>query len=532
MTDRPRVVLADTLAPEGVAILEADDRLEVDDASSLDRAQLERALAGAAGLIVRSGTRADSKLIAAGESLKVVGRAGVGLDNIDVQEATRRGIAVMNAPAGNTVSTAELAFALLLSASRGIPAADRSLRDGRWDRKVFRGAQLAGKTLGVIGAGRIGTAMIQRARAFGMKVVVADPFMTDERARDMYVQLMELDDMLPVVDFLTLHVPLTAETEGLLSAERLSRLPSHAVLVNASRGGVVDEEALAVALREGRLAAAALDVYEVEPLPAGSPLRDAPNLVLTPHLGAATHDAQREVAIEIASAVRAALLDGDYGPAVNMPPYDPAERDRLRPVLDLAERLGLVLGEVLQGGISEVSVRYGGEVQRGLRVISSAVLIGLWKVRLDVSPNLISALPLARERGISVSRSRVGEVTGYRGTLEVSARSGDEVHVVTGVVGRDGDLRLLRIDGCHVEVEPRGYLLIFRNRDEPGVVGDVGTRLGAAGVNIAEFHQARDAATGDSLAVLSLDDRPSLQLLDELRAIPAIRYARGVRLGP
>lgn len=530
MNDRPRVVLADALAPEGVAILESGDRLRVDDYSARTRAELERDLPGATGLIVRSGTQADAALIAAGDSLKVVGRAGVGLDNIDVEAATRSGVAVMNAPAGNTVSTAELAFALLLSAARLIPAADRSLRDGAWNRKAFRGAQLSGKTLGVIGAGRIGAAVIQRARAFGMKVIVADPYMTEERASDMYVELMELDDMLPVVDFVTIHVPLTAETQGLLDADRIRRLQPHAVLVNAARGGIVDEDALATALAEGQLAAAALDVFENEPLPADHPLRAAPNLVLTPHLGAATLDAQREVAIEIAAAVRAALLDDDYSSAVNMPPFARGDRDRLRPVLDLAERLGSVLGELIQGGISEVSVRYGGEVQRGLRLISSAVLIGLWKVRLDSSLNLINALPLARERGVSVSRARVGEVTGYRGTLEVSARSGDEVHVVTGVVQASGELRLLRIGGYHVEVEPRGYLLIFRNRDEPGVVGEVGTRLGAAGVNIAEFHQARDSETGDSLAVLSLDERPSADLLADLRSLPSILWARGVRL--
>jgi D-3-phosphoglycerate dehydrogenase len=530
MSDKPRVVLADALAAEGVAILEADHRLRVEDYSTRSRAELEQGLPGATGLIVRSGTQADAALIEAGDTLKVVGRAGVGLDNIDVDAATRRGVAVMNAPAGNTVSTAELAFALLLSAARRIPAADRSLRAGKWDRKAFRGAQLSGKTLGVIGAGRIGAEIIQRARAFGMKVVAADPYMTEERARDLYVELMELDDMLPRVDFLTLHVPLTAETDGLLDAERIARLQPHAVLVNAARGGILDETALAAALTEGRLAAAALDVYAGEPLPADHPLRDAPNLVLTPHLGAATHDAQREVAIEIAAAVRAALLEGDYSAAVNMPPYDRGDRDRLRPVLGLAERLGSVLGEVIQGGVGEVSVRYGGEVQRGLRLISSAVLIGLWKVRLDTSLNLINALPLARERGISVSRSRMGEVTGYRGMLEVSARAGDEVHVVSGGVESAGSMRLLHIDGYHVEVEPRGHLLIFKNHDVPGVVGEVGTLLGAAGVNIAEFHQARAPETGESLAVLSLDEAPGPDLLSDLRSIPAILYARGIRM--
>jgi len=530
MSDVPRLVLADALAPEGVAILEADDRLHVEDYSERSRAELEKGLAGAMGLIVRSGTEADAALIEAGDSLKVIGRAGVGLDNIDVEAATRRGIAVLNAPAGNTVSTAELAFALLLSAARRIPAADRSLRAERWDREAHRGVQLAGKTLGVVGAGRIGVEVIRRARAFGMNVIVADPYLTDERACDLDVELMELDDMLPRVDFLTLHVPLNPDTAGLLNEERISRLQPHAILVNTARGGIVDEGALAKALAEGRLFGAAMDVYGVEPLPVEHPLRDAPNLVLTPHLGAATHDARREVAIEIAAAVRAALVDDDYSAAVNMPPYLPRDRERLRPVLDLAERLGSVLGEVTEAGVSEVSVRYGGEVQRGLRLICSAVLIGLWRVRLDTSLNLINALPLARERGIRISRSRVSDVTGYRGMLEVSARAGEEVHVVTGGIESDGDLRLLRIDGYHVEVEPRGHLLIFKNRDEPGVVGDVGTRLGAAGVHIAEFHQARDLDAGESLAVLSLDEALTPDMLQGLRAIPAILYARGVRL--
>lgn len=530
MTAAPRVVLADSLAAEGIAILEDGGLLTVEDRSSGGREALELSLKGAAGLIVRSGTQADAGLIECGDSLRVIGRAGVGLDNIDVEAATRRGIAVMNAPAGNTISTAELAFALLLSAARRIPAADRSVRSGEWNRGAFRGTQLSGKTLGVVGAGRIGAAISQRARAFGMRVIVADPYLTEERARDLYVEHVELDEMLPIVDYLTLHVPLTPETEGLLDAGRLARLQPHAVVVNAARGGILDEVALATALREGRIGGAALDVYEEEPLPEDHPLRDAPNLVLTPHLGAATVDAQRGVAIEIARSVRAALLEDDYSLAVNIPPYAPGDRDRLRPVLELAERVGSVLGEIIQGSVSEVSVRYGGEVQRGLRLISSGVLIGLWRVRLDSSPNLINALPLARERGIAVSRARVGEVTGYRGMLEVSARSADEVHVVRAAVEADGGLRVLRIDGYPVEVEPRGYLLIFRNRDEPGVLGEVGTRLGAAGVNIAEFHQARGAETGDSLAVLSLDERPSRELLEELRSLPSIHFARGVRL--
>lgn len=530
MSATTRLVLADPLAPEGIAVLTADRSLEVDDYSSRSRDELKEGLAGAAGLIVRSATRADADLIEAGSSLRVIGRAGVGLDNIDVETATRRGIAVLNAPAGNTVSTAELAFALLMSIARRIPAADRSVRAGKWDRKAFRGSQLAGKTLGVVGAGRIGAEVILRARAFGMRVLVADPYMTPGRAADLSVELLELQDLLPEADFLTLHVPLTSETRGLITREHIRRMKPTAFLVNAARGGILDEVALAEALTEGRLAGAAVDVFEREPLPQDHPLRRAPNLVLTPHLGAATHDAQREVAIEIARVVRAALVDGDYGAAVNMPPSLPRDRERMKPVLDLAKRLGAVLGEHASGGVSEVTVQFGGDVERGLRLITSAVLVGLLRGQLDSSLNLINALVLARDRGIAVSRSRVGELAGYRGMLEVSVTVGGRSHSVAGGVRDDGKPRLRRLDGFPVNIEPRGHLLIVRNDDVPGVIGDVGTTLGSAGVNIAEFHQARDLETGEALAVLSLDEKLPPEVLEDIRSLPAVRHARVVAL--
>jgi D-3-phosphoglycerate dehydrogenase len=530
MSRQTRLVLADPLAREGVAILEAEHALRVDDFSSRNREELKEALAGAAGLIVRSTTQADADLIEAGDSLRVIGRAGVGLDNIDVEAATRRGIAVMNAPAGNTVSTAELTLALLMAAARRIPSADRSVRAGEWNRKAYRGTQLAGKWLGVIGAGRIGAEVILRARAFGMKVMVADPFMTPGRAADLSVELLELDDMLPRADFITLHVPLTPDTRGLMSDARMRLLKPTTILVNAARGGILDETALAEALTEGRLAGAALDVYEAEPLPESHPLRHAPNLIMTPHLGAATQDAQRHVAIEIARAVRAALVDGDYRTAVNMPPSLPRDRDRLEPVLDLAERLGAVLAEVARGGVISVSVSYGGEVQRGLRLIASAALIGLLRGRLEASLNLINALVLARDRGIGVSRQRVGEVTGYRGMVEIGVETPGEKHSVVGGIESDGQIRMLRVDGYHVGVEPRGNLLIIRNDDVPGVIGDVGTRLGTAGVNIAELHHARDAESGQAFAVLSLDEELDPRLVKEIQAIPAVRRAGEIRL--
>lgn len=529
--DRERVVLADSLDAEGVAILEADGRLCVDDCSGRSRDELKRHLSGAAGLIVRSGTRADAELFAAGPELRVVGRAGVGLDNVDVEAATRRGIAVLNAPAGNTVSTAELAFALLLAAARGIGQADRSVREGRWERGAFRGAQLAGKTLGVVGGGRIGTEVIGRARAFGMSVLVSDPYMSADRAGDLEVDLLELDELLPQVDFLTLHVPLTPETLHLVDARRLALMKPTAVLVNAARGGIVDEDALAAALDAGRLSAAALDVFEVEPLPADSPLRRARNLLMTPHLGAATRDAQREVAIEIAQAVRTALIEGDLGTAVNVAPSVAGDREALKLVLDLAERLGSILREIASGRVDEVSVRYGGDVQRGLRLIASAALTGLLRGRLDDPVNIINALLVARDHGVTVARSRIGVARGYRGRLEVEIRSDGQTHAVSGGVEPGGELRVLGIDGYHVDVAPSGNLLVVRSDDVPGGIGEIGTRVGRAGLHVAELHQARDLESGEALVVLATDEEPGDSLVAEIGALPAVRTVRAVRFG-
>lgn len=524
-----RVVLADALAPEGVRLLEQSGGLLVEDCSSRPRDDLKRALVGAAGLIVRSATLVDSDLIAGADALEVIGRAGAGLDNIDVEAASRRGIAVINAPAGNTTSTAELALALLLSVARGIPAADRSVREGRWERKAFGGVQLGGKTLGVIGAGRIGTEVILRAQAFGMEVLVADPYLPPERSRDLGVEVLPLDDLLARADFVSVHAPLTEETRGLLGEKELARLKDSAFLVNTARGGIVDEEALARALSAGSLAGAALDVLAVEPLPRDHPLRSAPRLVLTPHLGAQTPEAQRQVALEVARHVRDALLQRDYRAVVNLPGVERTDRERLGPVLDLARRLGVVLSEVAGERCRRVDVRVDGGPDRGLRMVAAAAMEGYLRRSLADPVNLINSMLLAAERGIEVTRARAAGSPRLDCTVELRARTNGSDVVVTGAL-EDGDCRLRRVDGYHVDVEPRGHMLLVRNRDVPGVIGDIGTRLGRSGVNIAEFHQARDPETGEALAVLALDDPVSPELLADLRALPAILDARQVSL--
>jgi D-3-phosphoglycerate dehydrogenase len=527
-----RVVIADALSAEGVERLAFDGVLEVDDCSSLTREQLEQALRSAAGLIVRSGTTVDAELLEHGPDLEVIGRAGVGLDNIDLDEATKRGIAVVNAPGGNIRSTAELTFGLMLAAARRIPEADRSVRDGRWDRKGLRGTQLHGKTLGVIGAGRIGSEIVRRASVFGMKVLISDPFITLQRARDLGADAVELRELLKRSDFVSLHVPLNDTTAGMIGAGELDCMPPGAFLVNASRGGVVDEEALARALHEGRLAGAALDVYEQEPLPEDSALRTAPGLVMTPHLGASTSEAQREVALEIADAVHSALVHGDLRAAVNAPHVAPADRPRLTPVLALAESLGRLLSEITGSRCDRLEVRYAGPFGDVLRPLAASAVEGYLSSTVGLSINPVNALVLATARGIQVARVRLGKLPPYSNHVELAALTEGREVVVAGALLGDDRPRIVQIGQFHVDTVPSGTLLLIRNQDVPGVIGEVGTILGNAGVNIAGYHQARREAGGEALAVISLDESLDEEMLEQLRRQPGVHEVRQLRFEP
>lgn len=529
MADK-RLVLADPLSDEGIEILRSRGGLVVDDLSSRSRSELLDELGDTSGLIVRSATQADEELLGRATSLEVIGRAGVGLDNIDLDAATRRGIAIINAPAGNTVSTAEHAFALLLALARDVPAASASMRDGKWERKGFRGVQVSGKTLGVVGAGRIGTEVVRRARAFGMHVLVADPFLTAARARDLGVKCVPLEALLETSDFVTIHVPLINDTRHLIGRPEFERMKESAFLVNAARGGIVDEVALRRALEAGDIAGAALDVYDEEPLPADDPLRGCPNLVMTPHLGASTPEAQREVAIEIAHAVRDALLDGDLAPAVNLPSVPSDERARTEDLLDLARAVGALVSELTDEATDSLTVRSTGPSGPAMQLVVSAALEGFLSRRLAGPLNLINSAVLAEDRGIEVSRTRVRPEGRGKDWVEITARSQGRRCSVAGKLTSRGEPRLLRVDAFRVEVTPRGTLLFVRNDDVPGVIGGIGTILGGAGVNIGEFHQSRDRKSGQALGVVSLDAELPPESLESLRGILGVRDVRQVRL--
>ncbi|MBI4539849.1 MAG: phosphoglycerate dehydrogenase [Gemmatimonadetes bacterium] len=527
-----RVFVPDAVSPSGLAPLLGDPRFHVEMAPRASAEQLARAVDDCDALIVRSTVRVTRELLGRARRLRVIGRAGVGVDNIDVKAATERGIAVLNAPAGNTVSAAELSFALMLAIARKVPAADRSIREGEWARSRFAGMELLGKTLGLVGLGRIGTEVARRGRAFGMRVIAYDPYLAADRAEALGVERASFEDLLAAADFISLHVPLTEATRGLIGEAELGRMRATAFLINTSRGGVVDEPALVRALEAGRIAGAALDVFATEPLATDSPLRAAPNLVLTPHLGASTAEAQESVAIEIAEAVRAALLEGDLSRAVNAPAIGGEALRRLRPLLELARRLGR-LGCALAGGpVHAVEIGYAGAAPEPLRPLSASAAEGLLADIVGAEEvNFVNALYLAEARGIRVGWAQLPRRSDYAEYLEVRVDTEGGSTRVCGALLGEGHPRVVRIDDYHVDVVPEGTLVVLRNRDVPGVIGRVGTLLGSLGINIAEYHQARLSAGGEALAAVSVDGILPPDALNALRALPEIFDARQAALG-
>jgi D-3-phosphoglycerate dehydrogenase len=531
MTAQYRVLVADQIAIDGLAPLRDDARFELIVRPGLKGAELADAIADADAVLVRSATQITRESLAKANGLKVIGRAGVGVDTIDVDAATERGIAVLTAPAGNTISAAELTLALTLALLRRVPAADKSMKAGHWDRKSFSGTELYGKTLGLVGAGRIGGEVAKRARAFGMQVIAYDPFLIAERAQALGIERVELDDVLRRADVVSLHVPLTEATTGLLGDRELSLMKPNAVIVNAARGGVVSEEALARAIRAKRIGGAALDVFEQEPLPGDHPLRSLDNVVLTPHLGASTAEAQQNVAIEIAEAVRAALIEGDLARAVNAPGLGGEEMRRLRPLLDLAERLGVLVAALAEGGIARLEVRYAGRATNGLRLLTATVLCGaLSRVVGASAVNTVNSLHVAAAHGIRVDQIQLDSRGSFAEQIEIRATTDHGETRVAGALLGEAHPRIVVIDDFRVDMVPRGTLLVLRNQDVPGVIGSVGTVLGNAGINIAGYHQSRLDVGGDALAIVSIDGRVDASVIESLRSLPEIRSVRQVHL--
>src|SRR5437660_471209 len=527
----PKVLIADSISQRGVDELTRDDMLDVSVQTKLSPVKLIEIIPEFAALIVRSETKVTGEVLNAAKKMRVVGRAGVGVDNVDVETATRRGVLVLNAPGGNTVSTAEHAFSLLLCVARKIPQADASLRGKKWSRKDFEGVELYNKTLGVIGMGRIGSEVSRRAIAFGVRVIAYDPYLSAARARSLQVKLVEeLDDLLVNADFISLHTPLTNETRHLLDAARISRTKRGVRIINCARGGLIDETALANALQDRYVAAAALDVFEIEPLPDDSPLRGAPNLVLTPHLGASTAEAQESVGIEIAQSIRAALLEGTIRNAVNMPNLDAKTLSVIGPHLRFGEKLGRFLSQVASKRVETLNINYSGKVNEvDTTAITRSILKGFLQIAGGSEVNEVNAPSFAKTLGLEVSESRLSAPGDYTDMLELSA-AGEGKIVSVGGAFFGVTPRIININSRPVEARPHGVVLVLENTDRPGMVGRVGTLLGGHGVNIATMSLSRNQAGGTALTVLNLDTAPSENLLTKIRASEDIHSAQVIQL--
>lgn len=522
-----KVLVADAIAEEGMEYLRSTPGIEVTDGSSWSREELLARIGEYHGLIVRSSTRVDAALIEAAKSLRVVGRAGVGVDNVDLAAATRRGIVVINSPEGNTLSTAEHTIAMMLALARRIPQAYVSLvRERKWERGRFVGTQLFGKTLGIIGLGRIGSEVAQRAIALGMKVLAYDPLVNEERAKRLGVSLATIDEICRAADFITVHTPLTRETEGLIGEREFSLMKQGVYVINCARGGIIDEKALYNAIKSGKVAGAALDVFVEEP-PVGNPLLELEQVIATPHLGASTREAQVSVAIDVVQSVVRALAGEPVKYAVNAPALRAAGTDGLAPYLKLAERLGHFFTSVFGGNFDRLEVVYRGEASRfDEDALTSALLKGMLEHMLHGAVNYVNAPLLAEERQmrIAVTKESAGEP--HPSSITVLGRSGERVRQVTGIV-RDGQNPVITdIDGYAVYVAAEGRMLIAYNIDRPGIIGKVGTLLGEHGINIAFMQVGRKEVGSYAVMVLGIDNPLGDDVLQKLRALPDLRDVR------
>ncbi len=512
-----KILVSDKLAEEGVEILKAEKDIQVDVKTGLTPEELSSIIGGYDAIVIRSQTKLTGDILSKAARLKAIGRAGVGLDNVDIESATKQGIIVMNAPSGNSISTCEQAFALMLAMSRNVALADKSVRAGKWERSKFKGTELYNKTLGVIGLGRIGREISKRALSFGMKVVSYDPFISEDVAKKLDIEIVELKKLLSEADYITVHTPLTEETRGLISDDEFSIMKPNARVINCARGGIISEKALYLALKDKKISFAALDVYEKEPPEKDNPLFRLDNIVLSPHLGASTKEAQINVAVEIAHCVKDVLKGRALKNAVNFPSLDPETFTALSPYISLAEKLGMVSSQLIEGRIKEVWISYAGDITSfKLIPVTSSLVKGVLSPILEGTVNFVNAFNLAKDRGIKIESTKSSEGTDYLNSIAVRIKSDKEEISLEGALFANHYPRIVKINGFYLEISPAKYMIFLSNRDKPGVIGKLGAMLGRRKINIATMSFGRKKEEGLAITALTIDTPLTGEIIEEI----------------
>lgn len=525
-----RVLVSDNISEKGVEILRKAG-LQVDVKTGMTPDELKSVIGGYSGLVIRSATKVTAEIIEAAGNLKVIGRAGSGLDNVDKAAATKKGIVVMNTPGGNTITTAEHTIALMFSLARLIPQATAAMKEVRWEKKKFTGVELFNKTLGIVGIGNIGGEVAKRAQALQMNIIAYDPFLSDEKAQAMGVEKVGLNELFSRSDFITMHTPLTQETKNLINAETIKTMKDGVRIINCARGGIVNEKDLHAALDSGKVAGAALDVFEKEP-PEDYSLIKHPNVIATPHLGAATGEAQENVAIAVAEQIRDYLVYGTIRNAVNFPSIPQDQVPRLQPFISLSERLGSFAAQLLDGGITAATVEFSGEAaDLNTGPLAIAAIKGLLTPILEETVNFVNAPYIAKERGIVVRETKSSDAGDYQSMIALRIRAGDRERYFAGTLYGRKDPRIIAVDNFPVEIIPEGTMLIIYNNDRPGVIGNIGSLLGKYSINIARMHFGRESMGGTAISVVSIDAPADEEQLGELRRLPNILSVKQVFIG-
>jgi len=524
-----KILVSDPLSKAGIDILNKE-KFTVDEKSKLSPQELKKIIKDYDALIIRSGTKVTAEIINASKKLKVIGRAGVGLDNVDCEAASKKGIIVMNTPGGNTISAAEHTMSLILSLSRNIPQANASIKRGEWDRKKFMGVELYEKTLGTVGLGRIGTEVAKRALSFGMKVIAYDPFLSIERAKQLDIDLVSLKELFASSDYITVHTPLTDETRHIISDKQIKQMKKGVRIINVARGGIVDEAALLKGIESGKIGGVALDVYETKP-PANNPLLKYDNVIGTPHLGASTQEAQVNVAVDIAKQIADTLLGRGVKNAVNIPYIDPELQKTLQPYINLSEKMGVLQAQLAECRIKEVNIVYSGEITNyDLTPITVAFIKGLLTPAVGEMVNYINASVIASERGIKVTEAKTSNIEEFANLICATVKTKDKKLEISGALFANGEPRIVKVDNFYIDIEPKGYMIFASNKDVPGIVGKIGSILGKNNINIAAMTFGREKQGGKAVSVCSVDALVSEKVLKEITKSKTIYSAKLIKL--